>query len=327
ISRVLAKKVCAGPPLPSGDFKLGGPRKRSADFGGLPKIYNVFFSQHARDFAGVCLRKECLVDFCLDFIYNAPFMSLEITYIGHASTLIEWDGIRILTDPVFSSRVLCFNRLEPMKFNPANLGTLNAILISHAHYDHLDLFSYKFIPGDVPILVPEGMAKAISPFVNNPVIELATWGRYTLAPGFEISAVPAQHKGGRFLFPLRYATCHGYVLSKGKENVYFAGDTGYRSDFKELAQLFKIKLALLPFAHIYSNWYSGKNHMNFEESLQAWKDLGEPDLIPIHWGTFFRGQAYKNRLAYLLKDRALQDKRLKSKLHLLEPGERHAFTS
>ncbi|MBI4124371.1 MAG: MBL fold metallo-hydrolase [Deltaproteobacteria bacterium] len=204
---------------------------------------------------------------------------LKVTYIGHATVLIEWDGLNILTDPLFSSRVLFFKRLQPLKFDPSRLPKLDAVLLSHAHYDHLDLFSYKFIPGDVPIVIPEGMSAAIKGLVKNPIIELATWSRFTLNPDCEICAVPAKHKGGRFLIPYRYRTCHGYVISHRDEHVYFAGDTAYDSHFSRIRSLFPVKLALLPQAFGKLDW-SG-----FQK---AWEDLGQPDTLPIHWGTFFK---------------------------------------
>lgn len=250
-------------------------------------------------------------------------MSLKVTYIGHATLLLEWDGIRILTDPVFSNRILgLFKRLSPLAYDPALLPPLDAILLSHAHYDHLDLFSFKYIPSDIPILVPEGMSKAIAPFVNNPVIELATWAKFALAGGCEICAVPAKHPGGRLILPCRYTLCHGYMISKGGETLYFAGDTGYGENFSQWRDLFKIRLALLPLATIRKHWMQGKNrHMDLEELIQCWRDLGEPDWIPIHWGTFFQGSNRGLKAGEILRRRMEQDTALKQKTHLLKPGE------
>ena len=248
-------------------------------------------------------------------------MSLQVTYIGHATTLIQWDGVTILTDPVFSSRVLFFKRAQPLAYDLSQLPKLDAILLSHAHYDHLDLFSYKYIPREVPIVIPEGMSKAISPFVNNPVIELATWGRYKLEKDLEICAVPARHPGGRLFFPYRYPKCHGYILTKNKENIYFAGDTAYRNDFKDLAALYKLKLALLPFATTQNNGLMRRRHMNVDEVIQCWMDLGQPDCIPIHWGTFFTYLSNPERLLHQVKKKMAAYPPLEKKLHILKANE------
>lgn len=248
-------------------------------------------------------------------------MVLKVTYIGHATTLIEWNGINILTDPVFSSRVLCFKRIKPLSYDPTTLPKLNAIFLSHAHYDHLDLFSYKYFPGDIPIFVPEGMTKAIAPFVNNPVIELATWARYSLSKDCEICAVPAKHPGGRFIYPLRYRKCHGYIVTVGNENIYFSGDVAYSDLFKNLSQLFPIKLAILSLAHSSQNWFLRSRHMNLEEIMQAWVDLGKPDWIPVHWGTFFRIFGDPHGMINQLKLKSELNPALKEKLHILEASE------
>lgn len=246
-------------------------------------------------------------------------MPLKVTYIGHATTLIQWGPLNILTDPVFSSRVLFFKRLEPLPFNPAELPKLDAILLSHAHYDHLDLFSYKYIPSDVPIIIPEGMSKAIKGLVNNPIVELATWSRFSLKPNCEICAVPAKHQGGRFLWTFRYRTCHGYVISHQGEHLYFAGDTAYGPHLARIRSLFPIKLALLPHAIAKAAFFLKNRHMDWERLLQAWEDLGQPHLIPIHWGVFFKTWNSPDRLRKIWEQQTPQA--FQEKFHCLAPGE------
>lgn len=249
-------------------------------------------------------------------------MPLQVTTIGHATTLIQWDGLNILTDPVFSSRVLFFKRRQPLPFNPASLPKLDAILISHAHYDHLDLFSFKYIPSDVPIFIPQGMSKAIAPHVKNRIIELSPWSRFSLRDGLEIRAVPAKHPGGRLSMFLPvfccYRLCLGYVLSLNKENIYFAGDTSYGDHFSRIGSLFPLKLALLPITHKKNNFLSRYWHLDIPDFLKGWEDLGSPPLIPIHWGTFFRRGCDKEFLKTALE-------KLGDKLHLLTPGEGCSF--
>ena len=237
-------------------------------------------------------------------------MALKITHVGHATSLIQWDNINILTDPIFSKRVLCFKRHAPLGIDPTKLPKLDAILLSHAHYDHLDLFSFKYIPSDVPVLIPVGMSKAIAPYIKNRVVELATWARFSLSSDFEIGAVPAKHQGGRFLIPYRYRTCHGYVISHKGENIYFAGDTAYDNHFSKISTTFPLKLSLLPFGH-----------MTFGNFVRAWEDLGKPDCIPIHWETFFWYLKTKEGLKAALDKASMHNPEFQNKLHILEPGE------
>ncbi len=239
---------------------------------------------------------------------------LKVTYIGHATNLIEWKGLHVLTDPVFSKAVLCFNRKTPLAFDPARLPKLDAIVISHAHYDHLDLFSFKYIPSDVPVFVPAGVSNAIAPFVKNPVVELATWSRFALNKEFSLCAVPAKHPGGRFLFPFRYRACQGFVLSQGKEHIYFGGDTAYGDHFSKMHTLFSFKLALIPLARGRNDWISRYRHLDADSFIQAWEDLGRPDCIPYHWGAFFGG--VRNQEPFRKISAALGDK-----FHFVELGE------
>jgi len=247
-------------------------------------------------------------------------MTLKVTYIGHATTLIQWDGINILTDPVFSDRILFFKRLKPLNFDLSQLPKLDCICLSHAHYDHLDLFSYKYIPSDVPIIIPEGMTGAINRFVGNPIVEMTTWSRYTLKENVKICAIPSRHVGGRLFWPFRYTKCHGYVISKGVENIYFAGDTAYQNEFENLRSLFPIKLAILPVATNAKNAWVRSKHMNVQDVVRCWKDLGKPDWIPIHWGTFFKWLNKPEIILAALEEQARQDPLLFEKMHLMEPG-------
>ena len=248
-------------------------------------------------------------------------MSLKVTYIGHATTLIEWENFRVLTDPVFSKRVLCFKRITPLKFKPSALPPLNAVLLSHAHYDHLDLFSFKYIPSDALVFVPEGMAKAVAPFINNTVIELSTWSRYSLGPKTEICAVPAKHLGGRLFCSLRYRCCHGYVISHEGQNVYFAGDTSYDSHFEDIRAAFPIHVGLLPAARTHHSWWQKKRHLSVKDLVQAWIDLGKPDFIPIHWGTFFKLFNDPRRIVEALQAEKKWNPEFKNKMHLIQSGD------
>lgn len=250
---------------------------------------------------------------------------VKITYLTHASCLIEWNGVKVLTDPVFSRRIVCFKRIQPLTFRPEALPTPDVVCLTHAHYDHLDLFSYKFIPGHVPIIIPEGMSKAIAPFVNNPIIELSTWAVFPLK-GIEFCPVPAKHPGGRLLLPTRYRTCHGYMLSREGKTLYLGGDTAYREDFPRLRERFPVKIFVANAAIPWKSWWVANKHMSVDEIIRCWEDLGEPVLIPIHWGTFFRNiHRTVDRIPLLFQQRASTRPKLKEKLRILYHGESAEF--
>ena len=120
---------------------------------------------------------------------------ISCTYIGHATTLIDIGDSTILTDAHFGTRVLWARRQAPLPIDPANLPDLSCILLRHAHADHLNISSYKFIHCGVPIIVPEGCDRAVSGYLSNPIIELSHYATYELTNGTVITAVPRAEAG------------------------------------------------------------------------------------------------------------------------------------
>lgn len=244
---------------------------------------------------------------------------MKITYIGHATTLIELNGNHFLTDPHFGRRHLVFKRVIPLSYDPAHLPELTACLVSHAHYDHLDIGSYKYIPSSVPIIVPEGIGKLLSSFLNNPIIELTTWATQRLGEA-EVIAVPVAHVGGRLL-KLRFRKTVGFVLKARGQTVYFAGDSSYGPHFKQVGQMFSIDAALLPIGAYFPRWLTRKKHMDPSEALQAFEDLRAKHLIPIHWGTFRQTLEPADGALLWLKRLLGGLPSLQNSVHILRPGE------
>lgn len=249
--------------------------------------------------------------------YEEPRL-LKVTYIGHGTTLIESGGQCFLTDPNFSDRILTFKRRQAPGLDPRQLPELSAILVSHAHYDHLDLFSYKFFKVNVPLLCPKGLGKFIRKFLPNPVVEIPPWSHHR-HQGVEIHLVPVKHHGFRWL-PFRNRAAGAFVLKSAAGTVYFAGDTGPGEHFKETASLFEIDLALLPIGGYHPAWMHKKSKLNPEKALEAFTQLRAKHLIPIGWGTFdFFGEkpeAAKEELSKLIAE-----KKLEAQVHLLIPGQ------
>lgn len=249
---------------------------------------------------------------------------IAITYIGHATTLIECDNKVVLTDPNFSKRVLFVKRSERLNFDPLNLPELSAILISHAHFDHLDIDSFKYIKSSVPIFVPPGLSKYLGKFIRNPIIELREWSTHKLPINLEITATPAHHTGFRWSM-LRFRKCNGYIINFANPGarVYFAGDTGYGPHFKDIAlsHAKPIDVALLPIGAYEPRWFMKKRHLNPVEATQAFLDLRAIHMVPIHHSAFKLSAEKLNEPTEWL-ERVASERDLTQKVHILRSGEK-----
>lgn len=241
-------------------------------------------------------------------------------YIGHATVLINIGGTYILTDPHFGGRTLIAKRRLPLNINPSLLPDPAAVLISHTHFDHLNIKSYKYISQAVPIIVPEGCDGAITKFVSNPVIELSYFATHHLPDGTQITAVPIKHWGGRFSC-LRYTKSNAYLISKGDRHIFFCGDSAYGPHFKEIGGLAPIDLALLPIACYLPRWFMHKRHMNPEEAVRACEDLRAKNMLPIHWGSFSLSMEPIDEPIAKLKKMVEERPELKDKIHIVGHGE------
>jgi L-ascorbate metabolism protein UlaG (beta-lactamase superfamily) len=188
--------------------------------------------------------------------------------------LLEHGGVRLLTDPVLRTRVAHLRRHGAAPQVPEQL---DAVLISHLHYDHLDLPSLKMLPDEVRVLAPMGSAAVLRPAGLANLVELAPSDTAEVS-GVAIEATPADHDDRRRPFGAR-ATPIGFVV-RGGPSVYFAGDTGV---FAGMADLAPLDLALLPVA----GWGPalGPGHMDAEEAAEAAALLRPALAVPIHWGT------------------------------------------
>ncbi|MCI4339576.1 MAG: MBL fold metallo-hydrolase [Thermoplasmata archaeon] len=218
---------------------------------------------------------------------DPPVMSAgtRVTYLGHASLLLESGGEVIVSDPVFSDRIGRFftKRVAPSRFRPEDLRGVVGILISHAHHDHLDYRSLHRLGRTPPVVVPWGLAPYLRWHGFTDVRVVRPWEERSLG-GWRVTAVPSRHFGGRL--PFIYTSGHqGYVLS-GPSCVYFAGDTGFDEPmFLEIGRRFPLDLAILPIAGAVFPWFR-RNHMNAEDAVRAFAVLGAKRMLPIHFETF-----------------------------------------
>jgi L-ascorbate metabolism protein UlaG (beta-lactamase superfamily) len=198
-----------------------------------------------------------------------------VTFVGHATSLIEIDGTRLLTDPVLMARIGHIRRIVPV---PSALLRVDAILISHAHHDHLDLRSLRRLPADIPVIAPPGSAKVVRRWTRRRVIETEP-GTRALVGAVEVLATPAEHDGRRLPVGPAMAAV-GYVV-EGTSRVAFFGDTDVFDGMAALAG--DLDVALLPIW----GWGPrvGPGHMGPQEAAEAAALLRPRIAVPIHWGT------------------------------------------
>jgi L-ascorbate metabolism protein UlaG (beta-lactamase superfamily) len=219
-----------------------------------------------------------------------PDARLAVVWIGHATALIQIDDKVILTDPVFTSTVgQLSKRLVEPGIDPEDLPPVDAVLISHLHYDHLSLGSVVEIQKRIrTMLMPPGGTAYLTDF-GFPVYELRTWQAWTRG-GLTVTAVPVAHVGGRYGIDSEWmeGAFTGYVVEYHGMKVYFGGDSAYdQALFAETGQRFpKLDLALLPIAPIEPRDIMRHFHMDPREALQAFFDLRAARMVPIHYGTF-----------------------------------------
>lgn len=207
----------------------------------------------------------------------------RLVYVGHATVLIELDGVRVLTDPVLRGRLVHLRRRVPAPTEP--LADLAAVLISHVHYDHLDLPSLRTLGRTVPVIVPRGARRAVRGFSD--VRELRVGEEIRLGE-VTVRAVPAEHKSARL--PLFPSPAVGFVIT-GSRTVYFAGDTDLFPGMDGLHE--GLDVALLPIAGWGPTLPPG--HLDVDRAAEAARRLRPRVTIPIHWGTlrpFHRRTSY-----------------------------------
>lgn len=201
----------------------------------------------------------------------------RIEYVGHATVLVDLDGVRLLTDPLLRNRVAHLRRVAPL--DAKSRRGVDAVLISHAHYDHLDIPSLEKLGKSLPIVVPRGLAGLLRKRRFESVIEVEVGETFRVG-GLEVRAVPAEHEGSRGPFGAS-AMPLGYVI-KGSKSVYFAGDTDL---FEEMRELAPVDLALIPIW----GWGPGlgAGHLDPKRAAEAVALVRPGLVVPIHWGTYF----------------------------------------
>ncbi|MEV5510004.1 MBL fold metallo-hydrolase [Streptomyces orinoci] len=218
--------------------------------------------------------------------------TIATTWAGHASWVISIGGLTVLTDPVWSRRILGTPaRITPVGVAWADLPRIDAVVISHNHYDHLDAPTLKRLPRDTHLLLPAGLARWARRRRFTSVTELDWWEAVEL-PGpagpVRFDFVPAHHWSKRTFTDTCRSLWGGWVLTAPSgQRVYFAGDTGYGHWFQRIGARYQgIDIALLPIGAYDPRWMLAPVHTDPEEAVLAFQEVGARYLAPMHWGTF-----------------------------------------
>jgi L-ascorbate metabolism protein UlaG (beta-lactamase superfamily) len=222
--------------------------------------------------------------------------ALRVTFINHSTLLLQQGGVHILTDPVWSERVSPFGSIGPRRRREPgvrweDLPRIDIVLLSHNHYDHLDLATLRRLGdrGQSQFIVPLGVARLLRSDGIGPLHEL-DWGDWLPISGTTIHGVPALHFSARGLFDRNRTLWCGFVIETAGGMVYFAGDTAFGRHFALIRERFgSPRLALLPVGAYEPRWFMAPVHMGPDDALRAHEILGARTSIAIHQGTFQLG--------------------------------------
>lgn len=218
---------------------------------------------------------------------------LRTTWLGHSSVLVEIEGVRILTDPVFSERIGPSPVIGPRRFHPVpvsvpELPPLDAILVSHDHYDHLDLATIDALaPRGERFVVPLGVGTHLRAWgiADERIVELDWWEEVAIRDGVRIRALPSRHFSGRGPNDRMRTLWASWALLGREKKVFFSGDTGYHGSFGRIGEeVGSFDLAMLEVGAFHPAWW--RIHLGPENASRAFGELGAKLFLPIHWGTY-----------------------------------------
>lgn len=213
----------------------------------------------------------------------APGAPARLTWLGHASFLVQLDGVSLLLDPVLGEGIPGrIRRNAGPGLTVAELPSIDAALVSHSHYDHLDLPTLGRV--GAPVIAGLGVGRVVRRR-GLAATELSWWTAARVGP-VEITFVPAQHWSRRGLADANRTLWGGFVIAGPSATLYHAGDTAWFDGFAEIGRRWAIDAAMLPIGAYDPGWFMERQHMNPEQALRAFEALAARTLVAMHWGTF-----------------------------------------
>ena len=256
---------------------------------------------------------------------------LRVTFVNHATVLIQTQGLNIVTDPVWAQRLSLFThvRVGPKRFREPGISfeqlpPIDIVLISHNHYDHMDVETLKRLQERWHPKIYTGLGN--SDYLRRHGIksshDMDWWDEVPLASSVKLVCVPAQHFSSRAISDRDVTLWCGFVLETKDGNMYFAGDTGYGDFVHRLkARWSSFRLALLPIGAFKPEWFMGPVHISPDQALQIHQELQVKTSVAIHFGTFRLADDKQDEPAERIKELLAQAKEPKPNFRILENGE------
>ncbi|MFF8102403.1 MBL fold metallo-hydrolase [Streptomyces sp. NPDC016640] len=289
-------RIRRSPHFEDGVFQNPGGTARTRPSGSTRDLAKLYLDKESRSRraprGAVPVHPTTLAD-----ISRPPATGLRLTWLGHSSVLADIDGHRVLFDPVWGERCSPFPFAGPKRLHPAPLpltalGPVDVVVISHDHYDHLDLPTIKALAGtDTLFAVPLGVGAHLERWgVSAGRLRELDWHEATKVGGLTLTATPARHFCGRGLRNTQHTLWASWAVAGDEHRIYHSGDTGYFEGFKDIGADHGPFDATMIQVGAYSDFWPDI-HMTPDEGVRAHLDLqgGDPAagvLLPIHWGTF-----------------------------------------
>ena len=289
-------------------------RHRPAVMGKLKQFAKLVGESHAQPMTGKSRTVELVAR-----------GEVGVTFIGHSSFLLQIGGKNVLVDPVFAKRLILLRRQRRAGVRTRDLPVIDAVLVTHAHMDHMNLPTLRRVAkttlalrGQAPVIVvPHGCEDLVAGLGFSEVISMEWWGE-RIVVGLKITMTPCKHWGAR-MFSDTYRGYGGYVIEGGGHKVYHSGDTAYFAGFREIGERLRPEVALLPIGAYYPDTYRGV-HTSPEEALRGFLDLGAKWMIPMHFGTFPLGREPMEEPPVRLMDEARR-LHVEARVRVLDEGE------
>ena len=246
---------------------------------------------------------------------------VALTWIGHASFLVQFSDLNVLIDPNFANWLFLLKRIKRAGLRIRDLPPIDLVLLTHAHFDHFHKPTLRKLPAPKIAVLPWGVGDLAHDLGFGRVIELQTWESFSHAD-WRVTLTPCKHWGARTLHD-DHRGFGGFVLEHQGRRIYHAGDSAYSDCFKEIGQRCEPEIALLPIGAYYPDSFRNV-HMGPDEAMEVFRDLGAKWFVPMHYGTFKLSFEDLDAPPRWLKEIA-QRERMSHRVKMLEEGVPQVF--